>query len=469
MAAARLSYDELLDLVAQQATQIGCLQQTLAQLVSDNQREVESLKERNAELEKQLQEAHRQAAAFRRRKSMKKPEDEKKRPGREKGHAPAFRPSPKVDESIEVKLAGCPHCQGELTHLTRCVQLIEEIPEVRPICYEVTTWQAHCQSCGEVRSTHPLQTSTATGAAGTHLGPRAQAVALSLAHRSGLTMRRNCEVLESLCGVKLTAGGLAQLIQRAAKRMASQYEDIKLTLRNGPAVFADETSWYVSEPGWWLWVFTSPTATLYRVEKSRGSDIVIDTLTNDYQGTLVSDCLATYNPIQCRKHKCIAHHLRALSEHQEELAKRRIESHYLMLWKVLLQNVIDTWKVRSKSAEVDYALKVLQLQRGVDNLLNKSPEHPEEIKFRNRLERQKAHLLGCLAEPAAEPTNNRAERDLRPAVISRKLSCGNKTKAGKEAWEVLRSIAVTTVNRGLDLISTFSDCVRLSSHIAQVR
>ncbi|HXD86743.1 MAG TPA: transposase [Urbifossiella sp.] len=52
------------------------------------------------------------------------------------------------------------------------------------------------------------------------------------------------------------------------------------------------------------------------------------------------------------------------------------------------------------------------------------------MRIRNRLEKRKPHLLTCLDRlEAAEPTNNRAERALRPAVIARKISCGNKNTA----------------------------------------
>jgi hypothetical protein len=85
------------------------------------------------------------------------------------------------------------------------------------------------------------------------------------------------------------------------------------------------------------------------------------------------------------------------------------------------------------------------------------------VKFRNRLRRQKNHLLGCLSEPAAEPTNNRAERDLRPAVIDRKLSCGNKTTAGKTAWEMLRSIVITTQKQNRDVIETLAPKFRIAT------
>ena len=433
------------------------------------------LQARIAELEDQLQAAHRQAARFRRRESKKTPPESKKPPGRKKGHAGCYRPRPEpeqIDETLEVPLTGCPQCGGEVSGVEVCEQFIEEIPTVRPRVTKLTTYVGCCAKCGEVRSTHPLQTSTATGAAGTHLGPRAQvgpraqAVAVSLVHQSGMTMRQACDVLQNLWSLSLSPGGLAQLLQRASVRVEDWWAQIVDRIRQSAAVHADETSWYVGEPGWWLWDFTTPDAVLYRVEQSRGSDVVIDTLGADFAGMLVSDCLATYGPIDCRKHKCIAHHLRALSEQQEALTKRGIESTYLKLWKIHLQDVIMTWKARSTMSKTEYALKVVQLNRGAANLMGRSPPEPEEVHFRNRLERVREDLHGCLAEPAAEPTNNRAERDLRPAVISRKLSCGNKTEAGKRAWEVLRSVTTTALKQQLDLLKELPHHLRLANRIA---
>lgn len=424
---------------------------------------IRRLMQRIEELETALQSAHRQSAPFRRRDEKKKPTAEKKRPGRKPGHAAEYRrPPEKADVEETVPLPECPHCHGEVTDVKPLIQWIEEIPPARPVWIQLTTYSGVCSKCGEVHSRHPWQTSTARGAASTHLGPRAQALAVALSHRSGLSMGRTCQALRVLCGLKLSRGGLAQLLQRAARRTESWFQDIVESIRRSAAVFADETSWYVGEPGWWLWTFTTPTATLYCVDKSRGSDVVHETLGDDFQGMLVSDCLATYNPIDCRKHKCIAHHLRKLKEHEESLAKRGIQSNYLLLWKVQFKDVIATWNARQNMPPAAYDDKVLQLNRGVQNLLERSPPEPEEIAFRDRLRRQREHLLGCLSEPAAEPTNNRAERDLRPAVIDRKLSCGNKTPNGKRAWEILRSIVVTADKRQLDVVQALAAHFRLA-------
>ncbi len=85
-------------------------------------------------------------------------------------------------------------------------------------------------------------------------------------------------------------------------------------------------------------------------------------------------------------------------------------------------------------------------------MLAQPSQQPGDVAVRNRLRKQRPHLLGCLYEPAAEPTNNRAERALRPAVIARKLSCGNKTPRGRTTWQVLTSLATTCQQQTIDFV-----------------
>ncbi len=154
------------------------LEPLVGQLRDQNCRLTERVEALEAELAEARQAAARQAAPFRRREGLKKPAAEKKRPGRAPGHEGYYRPRPEqIDDTIEAPLPGCPHCHGELSDVRPCVPVIEELPPVTPRRIKLTTWCGNCPRCGEVRSTHPLQTSTAVGAAGTHLGPRAQALA----------------------------------------------------------------------------------------------------------------------------------------------------------------------------------------------------------------------------------------------------------------------------------------------------
>jgi transposase/regulator of replication initiation timing len=429
-----------------------------------------SLGEENGLLRGQLEQAlranARQAAPFRRREKAKKPEGEKKQPGREAGHPGTCRSTPEqVDQEIEVPLDRCPKCGGEISACQRIEQFIEEIPPVRPRVFRVVTWQAQCKHCGDVFSTHPLQTSRGERAAKNQLGPRALAIAVTLNKYFGLSMRKTCRLLGKLFGLRFTPGGLSQAADRVADRLAGHYDTLIADIRGSPAVFADETSWWVGGPGWWLWTFTTPQETVYHVDQSRGSAVVKEVLGEDYPGMLVSDCLASYDPIDCRKHKCIAHHLRAIGE-ARELPGQVAASRYLRQWEVLLQTVISFHRLAVEGcidAET-LAKRRCHLEAWADTLLAQAVEGPGEARIRNRLAKQRPHLLGCLYELSAEPTNNRAERSLRPAVIARKLSCGNKTVRGRHTWQVLASLATTCQQRGQDIIDHLATRIPLAAH-----
>jgi len=434
---------------------IAELEQTVSALQAENC----LLRER---LEQQQRAGARQAAPFRRRDSKKVPEGEKKRPGRKAGHPGAHRPVPaQVDEEIEQPLDGCPKCGGAVSDCRPVEQFIEEIPPVRPRVVRLVTWEGLCPNCGEVHSTHPLQTSRARHAAKVQLGPRALATATALNKHFGLSMRRTCQVLDKLFGLKFSPGGLSQATDRVADRLTEKYEALQEDIRGAPATFADETSWWVGKPGWWLWVFTTPNETFFHVDKSRSSAVAREILGNNYSGVLVSDCLSSYDPLDCRKHKCIAHHLRAISEAKE--LPGHAESAYLQEWVVLLKVVIVLHRL-AVDGEMEMMTLIerrTHLENWIDRLLDKSVEQPGEARIRNRLRKQRPHLIGCLYDLSAEPTNNRAERALRPAVIARKISCGNKTDRGRRTWQVLASLAATCVQRGEDVIDYITKNVLL--------
>jgi hypothetical protein len=61
---------------------------------------------------------------------------------------------------------------------------------------------------------------------------------------------------------------------------------------------------------------------------------------------------------------------------------------------------------------------------------------------------QRGDLLRFLAEPLVEPTNNRVERVLRPAVIARKVSHCSKTWPGADAFAAFTSVTQTLLKKG---------------------
>ena len=94
---------------------------------------------------------------------------------------------------------------------------------------------------------------------------------------------------------------------------------------------------------------------------------------------------------------------------------------------------------------------------------------PDEERLANRFRKQLDHLFTFLYYPGVDATNNLAERQLRPAVISRKNSCGNRTTAGAATWEVLTSLAATCRQRGTSFIDLAANSAALSPAFAPAR
>jgi transposase len=417
------------------------------------------IKKQDEQLEELQRQAHRQAAPFRRPETQRNPHP--LRPGRKPGHVGSYRPKPDhVDEQIRVSLESCPHCQGPVCQKHSLTQYIEEIPAVRPRVSELITEEGWCEQCQrQVCSTHPLQVSRAGGAAGVQLGPRALALACDLHKAKGLSMRKTVAVLGDHFGLKLTPGGLALLLQRVGEKMQPEYEQMAVQLRQSPVVHADETSWWVGGPGWWLWVFTTQAMTLYVVIQSRAASVARGVIGDDFAGVLVSDCLAIYDDINPLQQKCYSHHLKAVSEACQ--THPQYGEGYLLEVQGLLRTAIWLKALQAGAEPQRFELCLRNLRLRAHALLDSPRAQPQEEKVRRRLWKQRDHLFTFLERADVPATNNLAERQLRPAVIARKISCGNKTLKGGQAWQVLASIAATCRQDGRSFIQLLAERVSL--------
>jgi transposase len=418
----------------------------LARIVVDQAQAMEFLRQRIGALERQLDDEQRKpprsAAPFRIPESKRKGKTQRKKPGRKKGHPGAYRSIPdQIDETIEAPLCACPCCGGGLSGVAPIEQFIEELPEIRPRVTRLVTYAGHCARCGDVHSTHPLQVSTACGAAAVQLGPRAQGAAMELLHTHHLTRRKTCAVLKQMFGLRLSPGGLTQMAHRMAGKLTDAYEGLLANARQAALQHVDETSWWVGGPKWWLWVFAHPTQTLYRVCDSRGREVLCDTLSAQYPGVLISDCLNIYDEASPTQHKCYAHHLKAISQAIEK--HPRGGQGFLRQARAALLQAMALKKTRDALDPAQYAALRQSLEQNTLALIAAPRGDPLEESIANRLRKQQDHLFTFLDYDQVQATNNLAERQLRPAVIARKISCGNKTPRGARTWEILASLAAT--------------------------
>jgi len=450
--------DRLIEIARDQGKMIEQLRAENAALRAEIARLKKDNDDLNGRLEQVERQMFRQAAPFRIEDNKRKAQPRK--PGRAKGHPGAYRrPPEQVDETIKVPLPTCPHCGGPVERVRPVEQFIEDVPPVRPHVTRLVTYRGRCRQCGRVRSGHPLQVSTATAAAGTHLGPNALALATELLYRYKMTRRTVSDLLHRVFGLSVTPGGLVQLGHRMAGKAKPFYDGLLHGLRHALAVHCDETSWYVGGPNAWLWVFTNRDATVYAVRHTRGRVVVHEQLGLDFPGVLVSDCLSVYDDATTIQHKCYAHHLKAI--------RQAIKQHprggegFLKNMRALLHAAMALKTARGDLPPRQFAATRGRLERSADQLLAQAGLDPHEQSVANRLRKQRDHLFTFLDHDAVDATNNLAERQLRPAVISRKVSCGNRTDRGARTWEILASLAATCSQCGESFRHLIANTARL--------
>jgi transposase len=437
--------------------------QRIAELESELAKERainQALRERVQQLEADLavlkQAAKRQATPFARRAHVAEP----KRPGRKAGQGTfARRPRPEPEQVKETKdtpLLGCPECGGPLTDLKEHEQFVVDIPPVEPVVTRYVTHSGYCAVCRQrVRSHHPDQTSEATGAAGVVVGARAKALAADLKHRLGASYGKVYEVINDTFGLKVTRSGWCQADQRLADQARPVYLELIEALRLCAVVHSDETGWRIGLLSAWLWVFTNQHITVYAIRESRGHEVIIELLGQTFRGILVSDCFLAYDDQTLRdwlKQKCVGHLLRNFSELEESKTGGAVR--FARDVTALLQGALALKADKSNLSPALFAQRAAALEAELDALIDPQRRltDPDNLRLAKRLRKQRPHVLRFLYVDGLDATNNQAERQLRPGVITRKTSGCNRTDSGAEAHSILGSVLATCRQQAIPIL-----------------
>jgi transposase len=448
------SDDELLALTRQQARLLRDLEARLARL----QAETDRLK---AELEEARRAGTRQAAPF----SQGPPRPCPKRPGRKPGHAPSHRPAPppgQVTRTIEVPLPeGCPGCRAPLDDapVTLHDQYRIDLPEPEPVVTRFRVPVVHCPLCRRrIQGRHPEQTSDALGAAAVQYGPRLLAFAADLKHRLGVPYRECAAASGTPCGLVIAPSALVRSGHRLRRLARPSYESSIEAARCSEVQHADETGWKIGGHSAWLRVFADRHATIYLIRRSRGHEVAEEVPGESYRGVLISDCSPAYDPLGGLKSKCSAHLLRRCSE----LARTKVRGAVRFPRRVaaLLRRALALQRRRGRISDHGYAVERGRVPAEWRRLLSGRYSDPENSRPAKLLGKHRDSVLRSLDHDGVDGTNLLAEREVRPAVVVRKLSAGNRTEAGAETHAVLMSVLRTLVRQGRDVLGAMAALLR---------
>jgi transposase len=429
------------------------------------QAEVEALRARVGELERLVEElaraAKRQSAPFAKGAPKATPKPPGRKPGNDYGTHAARAIPERVDATVDAPLPDrCPDCGAGITLERVADQYLEDLTVVTTVT-RVRVQVGRCGGCGRrVQGRHPAQVSDALGAAGSQVGPRAQALAAELNKTMGLSLGKTARVLGRL-GLAITPGGVAQVLARVGERATPSYDALTAELQASPMVAPDETGWRIGGRKAWLWGFATPALTVYHVACGRGFDDASTVLPPDFAGVLCRDGWAPYRRYQAATHQsCLGHLLRRTGEllRHGRPGARAIPAQAKGI-------LTDALAVRDRRDAGELAGAALQaeitgLQARLDALLARRARTPANRRLLKHLRSERDALLTFLRHPGVDATNWRAEQAMRPAVVNRKVWGGNRTDTGARTQEVLTSVLRTATQQGLDAIAMLEDLLR---------
>jgi transposase len=363
------------------------------------------------------------------------------------GHTGAARRVPvhvDIEETIPAPTV-CPDCGH--THLagleTVDNRYIEDIPPVLRVVTHRKYRQAFCPHCQSVVH-HP----DALHGPPVQTGPRLAAHLAQLRTRLGVTYRKLAVYSTEVLGIPLTASGALGILNRMADRLEPIYNGLAHALTFQRTLHGDETGWKMDGQRWQMWCFCNVSLAFFHADKSRGSKVVHGLLGKDFAGLLHCDFYAAYNDFP-NLQRCLIHFARDV--HDERLVTPK--DVFLDVLHDKTQLIMDSANALRTDTLSPATAKTLQrdMHQALETMTALDPPESRALTLVKRLRKHRDSLLSFLTVPGAEFHNNRAERQLRPIVIFRKLSFGNRTEVGAHRFAAMASVIETARLKKLNI------------------
>ena len=374
-------------------------------------------------------------------------------PGHPKHEHPAFVPE-QIDRHRRYELARCPvdasHPLVPVAGQQKIIQQVELVEHPFVVTEHVAQgyW---CQGC----QCHHYADFPPEVLAGGLCGPRLTSLVSYLKGKLHGSYSGIQDFLADVLGLQVSRGYLAKLMQKAARAFAAPYGELIELLPKQTHLNIDETGHKEKGASYWTWCFRAKAFIVFKIDRSRGSEVLMDILGQDYSGTLGADFWGAY-----RKYArscgvliqfCLAHLIREVKylcdfpdpsvQHygQAFLAElkglfqtlhRRAELSQKALARALASAEAKVWEAALEPILHPRRYPQGKVHRLIDNLVDRFCQHGEGY-FR------------FITSPEIQPTNNSAEQAMRFIVMDRHMTQGTRSPRGRAVCEKIRTVMAT--------------------------
>lgn len=381
--------------------------------------------------------------------------------GAQPGHKAYQRAVVPLEEVSKVIVCALPsHCScGEVLKVETKVER-HQVYEVPKPEYEVIEYQiqkGRCQSCRR-----RYQGALPEGVSRKGFGVRAQAMVSLLSSKYRLSKRLVHDWFADVYQMPVSLGSVSNIEHTVSQSLQITHAAIKVQVQASPVIHLDETGHKERHQNGWAWIMSTQEATYLQLARSKGRKIA-KALIGNFQGHVyVTDRYPVYHYLPASNHQLCWAHLKRdfqrISERKGEAGKigRKLLKAYGKLfeyWKTQYHPNLAIFKKQRKRLRVLKARLLRSLRDGTHC------SHQVTARTCSKIWESRDSLWRFFEQPHVPPTNNHAERQLRPLVISKKLTFGTQSERGSRFIERIFSVVATCKQQGNDVLDCLTQAV----------
>ena len=380
-------------------------------------------------------------------------------PGHNKHTRAAFSEE-EISNFYEYTLENCPDCHGELQSSEKAPKVIQQI-EIKEIPIEINEHRGNAYWCPNCQKIHyaPIPADIIKeGLCGSELTALVAYLKYAL-HASFSTIRK---FLRDVMKIKISKGQLAKLVSKVGKSLDVPYDELLKKIPLEENVNVDETGHKENGVKFWTWCFRAEMYVLFKIDKSRGSKVLIEVLGKNFNGLLGCDYFSAYRKYMKDFNMvvqfCIAHLIRdirfLISLPDKETTKygEKLLDLIREMFEIINNSENDgISEDETKNQLIKIREKILEI--GINEAPSKLDENLKETKKHAQAIAERFRKFGgayfqFITTPNISPTNNIAEQAIRFVVIDRHVTQGTRSLKGRKNCERLWTVIGTCEIQG---------------------
>jgi len=386
----------------------------------------------------------------------------KRKIGAQPGHKQNLRKpiAPELtDEIIKLELTECPDCGHKLDLANTAPKITQQIELVEKPFF-VTEYQQLMYWCNHCKCHHYVALPPEVEKSGL-FGKNMIALTAYLKGRCHISYRTLKEYFRDVIGVDISTGFLVKQVKKTSAALKSPYEKLEEFLKQQSHLHIDETSFKKNGKLQWAWCFVAEFFTFFKIDASRGSKVLYDTLGDDFLGSISSDFFSAY--LKYKKETetlfqfCWAHLIREI-KFLATLDDTKVYGKRLLKY---VKRMFATIHRQDTLTEIGFKRLMNRHKNAIQKTVGRFvPEHKKATAIAERFEKHGESYFLFIKDPSQiGPTNNDAEREIRTLIMDRLVTQGVRGEMGNEWHERFWTTVATCRRQGRNVMSFLREAI----------